>query len=258
MKKIKVIALSVLAFVAIASMVFVSCQKNSSSISSQTTNNDTKKSRARTTSNNNYSSLGLDISEVYSTIVSNESINGLIQTNFIQSKLSALGYDIRTSDMIKNTDNISGTSTYTIELINSEGGYAGLIIYPYGNESNKIYSVYFTKYKAVNRVKTPVLISLTSGNNPFEDPEGEGYKIGTKAFKDCMVSSWNNLTNTLGWAILCGIEPISCVSACLIHCSISGMTFQMTPEQALKWLCDNGMIDCNGVYHDNNYTFVSL
>jgi hypothetical protein len=83
MKKIKVIALSVLAFVAIASMVFVSCQKNSSSISSQTTNNDTKKSRARTTSNNNYSSLGLDISEVYSTIVSNKSVNGLIQTNFI-------------------------------------------------------------------------------------------------------------------------------------------------------------------------------
>ncbi len=193
---------------------------------------------------------------MYSTIASNESIHGLIQTDFIQSKLSALGYGISTSYLIKNTDNISGTSTYTIELKNSEGGYAGLIIYPYGNESNKIYSIYFTKNKEVNGVKTPVLISLTSGNNPFQEPEG--YKIGTKAFNDCMVSSWNNLTNTLGWAILCSLEPVSCIAACVIHCSVSGITVQMTREQALKWLCDNGLIDCNGVYHDNNYTFISL
>jgi len=89
-------------------------------------------------------------------------------------------------------------------------------------------------------------------------PVVKGYKIGTKAFNDCMVSSWNNLTNTLGWAILCSLEPVSCIAACVIHCSVSGITVQMTREQALKWLCDNGMIDCNGVYHDNNYTFISL
>lgn len=238
-------------------LTLLSCVKDDNSIH---TRDDIKR---ESNLNDNYlNELGDYIKENTFQIKEIGSINSIINSTYLKEYLERRQLRLKNENVSVKVNSEIGVKAYSIELQSDEkNSYTGLVILPLIEERN-IYAIFFASETTTDGKKETNFESIVNKGNYF-DPNYTPKQLGDKwrAWKNCMVSSWNNLTNDLVGQIACGLAPQSCLAACAIHCTLlapGAYNPSMTNAEALQWLCDNGFIICDFEIVTSGYTIVGL